>query len=208
VIKCLYTIKLIELINSAVGLTERSLWCNALQSSWQLFFIVVVIDGQPQVHTEHLTLHLLLVYTLLELVRLPYACLRVLDVRIRLLAVAQANVRLLLHPIAMILEATLLYKALPLFEHGHAYSLYLPNQLNASFHMPTLIRLYLLLGLFPCKCSKVSKLTKIPDNHADFPLSLLPMSVTQVCYLTVARLLFYRSSVQQHLYWRKIVKSD
>lgn len=151
VIKSLYTVKLLELLHTAIGLTYRSLLCNALQSIWHLFIIVAVIDGQPQVHTEHLTLHLLLVYTLLELFRLPYTCLRALDVRIRLLAIIQANARLVLQPIAMLLEATLLYKALPLFEHNHAYSLYLPNSINVSFHMPTFIRLYLLLGLFPCK---------------------------------------------------------
>ena len=153
VIKSLYVLQLLELINIVVGLTRRSLVFNGLQVIWRLFFIVVIIDDQPRMHTEHLTFHLLLVYTLLELLRLPYYCLRIFRVDVRLFGRVQANGRFLLQPVSMLLEATLLYKSLPLFEHSGNYSLLLPNALNISFHLPTFIRLYLLLGLFPCKYS-------------------------------------------------------
>ncbi|CAG2163777.1 unnamed protein product [Oppiella nova] len=67
----------------------------------------------------------------------PYYMLHVFGVNIGFLTWVRYTAWVLLYPLGFISE------------ESRRFSIDLPNDLNFSFHMPTIIRLYLLVGLFP-----------------------------------------------------------
>lgn len=87
----------------------------------------------------------------MELIKYPYYLLRTFNVNIGFITWIRCTLCFVLYPIAGVIEGVIMYKNLAYFEETERYSLYLPNQLNFSFSLPSFIRCYLLLGLFPCK---------------------------------------------------------
>ena len=75
--------------------------------------------------------------------------LRVFDVNIRFLTWIRYTAWVVLYPLGFISEAVILFKNITNFEESGKYSIDLPNELNFSFHLPTALRIYLLIGIFP-----------------------------------------------------------
>ena len=159
-----------------------------LHLAFRYFIIFIMIDSEPRIQTQHIVFHLLLIYTFMELIKYPFYMLRSFHVDISFLTWLRSTACLFLYPVAFLCEGVIMFKNLPFFEETERCSLYLPNQLNFSFHLPSFIRCYLLLGLFPCKY----------DVHLDcvcVTLMMILFFISIVLYLTIVRLYYYRLNI-------------
>jgi very-long-chain (3R)-3-hydroxyacyl-CoA dehydratase len=107
--------------------------------------------------------------------RYPYYMLHVFNVNVKFLTWMRYTVWIFLYPLGFLFEGItqivsninifshyliiilifkqsiglIIFHNIVYFEESQKFSLYLPNSLNFSFHLPSILRLYLLIGLFP-----------------------------------------------------------
>ena len=176
VIKLLYLTQIQEVVYYAVDSTRKGSLFLLLHLAFRHFIVFVMIDSEPRIQTQLVVFNLLLIYTLMELIKYPYYMLRSFNVSIGFLTWIRCTTCLLLYPLSFLCEGVIMFKNLAYFEETERYSLYLPNQLNFSFHLPSFIRCYLLLGLFPCKCNRLKNLLPILRSHPKLSKFSLPFS--------------------------------
>lgn len=150
-IKLLYLTQIQEVIHCVVDSLRKGTQFLLLHLTFRYFIVFVMIDSEPRIQTQLVVFNLLLIYTLMELIKYQYYMLRSFNVSIGFLTWIRCTTWLLLYPLSFLCEGVIMFKNLAYFEETERYSLYLPNQLNFSFHLPSFIRCYLLFGLFPCK---------------------------------------------------------
>ncbi|KAI1285514.1 Very-long-chain (3R)-3-hydroxyacyl-CoA dehydratase 3 [Halotydeus destructor] len=160
VMKLLHAFKIFEVLHPILGYTKSSSIFITLEVGYRLFFIFVMIDGEPRMQTKPVVFYLFVLWTMGEIIRYPYQMLKVFDVDTTFLAWLHYTAWIVLYPLAFICEGVILLRNVPYFDETNRYSLMLPNALNISFSMPVFIRLYLLLGLFPFFCMSMSRMYK------------------------------------------------
>jgi len=147
--KFLHLMQILEILHPLMGYTSGSPIMPSIQLSGRVFLIFFMIDSEPKIQANVWVLYLFFVYTLVEMIRYPYYMLHVFGVNIGFLTWVRYTAWVLLYPLGFISEGVILFNNIVYLEESRRFSIDLPNDLNFSFHMPTIIRLYLLVGLFP-----------------------------------------------------------
>ena len=199
-IKLLCLTQIQEVVYCVVDSSRKGALFLMLYLAFRYFIVFVMIDAEPRIQTQLVVFNLLLIYSWMELIKYCYYMLRSFNVSIGFLTWIRCTTSLLLYPLSFLCEGVIMFKNLAYFEETERYSLYLPNQLNFSFHLPSFMRCYLLLGLFPCKCKRLR-------NNFFFQtktFAKLSIFFCPVLYLTVVRLYYYRVNIltrkPTHLY--------
>ncbi|XP_022655619.1 very-long-chain (3R)-3-hydroxyacyl-CoA dehydratase-like [Varroa jacobsoni] len=139
-----------EIIHPLLGFVPRGGFLPALiLISGRLFMFFAMISAEPRMHSKPAVTYLFAVYTAIELVRYPYYMLKVYNMSIGLLTWLRYTLWVVLLPIGFVCEGVIILRNIPYFEETNRFSVHLPNAYNWSFHLPTLMRLYLLVGIFP-----------------------------------------------------------
>ncbi|CAG2116575.1 unnamed protein product [Medioppia subpectinata] len=147
--KFLHLMKILEILHPLMGYTSGSALMPSIQLFGRVFLIFFMVDSEPKIHANPWVIYLFFVYTISEMIRYPYYMLHVFNVNIGFLTTIRYTAWILLYPLGFLCEGVILYNNITYLEESKRFSIGLPNDLNFSLHMPTIIRLYLLFGFFP-----------------------------------------------------------
>ncbi|XP_055950433.1 very-long-chain (3R)-3-hydroxyacyl-CoA dehydratase-like [Argiope bruennichi] len=142
-------LQMLEVIHPMLGYTAGSAFAPFLQVFGRMFMLVGMINAEPRIQSKPAVFYLIYVYCISEVIRYPYYMLRVYNVDIGFLTWLRYTVWIALYPLGFLCEGIIILRNIPYFEETQKYSLFLPNKWNISFYFPSILRLYLLLGLFP-----------------------------------------------------------
>lgn len=139
----------LEVLHPLLGYTRGSFLHPLVLVGGRMFMVFAMINAEPRMQTKPAVFYLFVVYTLVELCRYPYYMLRTYDKSIALITWLRYTVWIPLFPLGFLCEGVIILRNIPYFEETARFSVALPNFLNFSFYLPTFLRLYLLLGIFP-----------------------------------------------------------
>ncbi|GFQ77975.1 very-long-chain [Trichonephila clavata] len=142
-------LQVLEVIHPLLGYTAGSALPSFLQVFGRMFMLFGMINAEPRIQSKPAVFYLLYVYCVSEVIRYPYYMLRVYNVDVGLLTWLRYTVWIALYPLGFLCEGIIILRNIPYFEETLKYSVFLPNKWNFSFYFPSIMRLYLLLGLFP-----------------------------------------------------------
>ncbi|KAI7697302.1 hypothetical protein SSS_02225 [Sarcoptes scabiei] len=148
-IKFLNLMQILEILHPLFGYSSGSPMLPLFQLIGRTFYLFILIDCNAELQSHWATFYLLLIYTCSELFRYPYYMLHIYKVNIKFVTWIRYSAWILFYPLGFIFEAITLYNSIPLMESNRKFSIFLPNSMNFSFYMPTFLRIYLCLGLFP-----------------------------------------------------------
>ncbi|XP_003741543.1 very-long-chain (3R)-3-hydroxyacyl-CoA dehydratase [Galendromus occidentalis] len=144
------TLQALEILHPLLGFVPRSGFLPALVLvGGRLFMFFVMISAEPRIQSKPAITYLFSAYTLIELVRYPYYMLKVYDKHIKFLTWLRYTIWIPLLPIGIISEGIIILRNIPYFEETGRFSIQLPNAYNFSFYLPSLMRLYILIGIIP-----------------------------------------------------------
>ncbi|GFS58403.1 very-long-chain [Trichonephila clavipes] len=142
-------LQVLEVIHPLLGYTAGSALPSFLQVFGRMFMLFGMINAEPRIQSKPAVFYLLYVYCVSEVIRYPYYMLRVYNIDVGLLTWLRYTVWIALYPLGFLCEGIIILRNIPYFEETLKYSVFLPNKWNFSFYFPSIMRLYLLLGLFP-----------------------------------------------------------
>ncbi|KAH8040315.1 hypothetical protein HPB51_010095 [Rhipicephalus microplus] len=142
-------LQLLEVLHPMLGYTRGSFLHPMVLVGGRIFMVFAMIDAEPRMQTKPVVFYLFAVYTLVELCRYPYYMLRTYDKSISFITWLRYTVWIPLFPLGFLCEGVIILRNIPYFEETGRFSVLLPNMYNFSFYLPTFLRLYLLLGIFP-----------------------------------------------------------
>ncbi|XP_035232456.1 very-long-chain (3R)-3-hydroxyacyl-CoA dehydratase-like [Stegodyphus dumicola] len=141
--------QILEVIHPLLGYTSGSTLPPFLQVFGRMFMLVGMIHSEPRIQSKPVIFYLLSIYALSEVIRYPYYMLRVYNVNVSFITWLRYTIWIPLYPLGFLCEGIIILRNIPYFEESKRFSVFLPNKWNISFYFPTVMRLYLLFGLFP-----------------------------------------------------------
>ncbi|CAG0922644.1 unnamed protein product [Notodromas monacha] len=140
-----------EALHAALQWTRGSPWISFIQTFGRFFFLFVLIDAEERMQKFPAVFYLVVVYSLVELFRYSYYMFHVYGIQFDLVTWLRYTVWIPLYPLGFCLEAFVAFRSLPFFEETGKFSVGLPNAWNFAFHLPSLLRIYLLFFCFPSR---------------------------------------------------------
>ncbi|XP_054715094.1 very-long-chain (3R)-3-hydroxyacyl-CoA dehydratase-like [Uloborus diversus] len=141
--------QILEVLHPFLGYTSGSAIPPFLQVFGRMVMLIGMINGEPRIQSKPAVFYLIYIYSLSEVFRYPYYMLRVYKVNIGFISWLRYTIWIPLYPLGFLCEGIIILRNIPYFEETQKYSVFLPNPWNISFYFPTVMRLYLLIGLFP-----------------------------------------------------------
>ncbi|VDK52881.1 unnamed protein product [Anisakis simplex] len=140
-------LQLLDVAHAAVGITKSSYQTALLQVVGRLF-VLLVIDGDEELHTSRITFGLMVVYFLIEMFRYPYYALGCLKINLWVVTWLRYTAWIPLYPTGLLLEAITIYRAIPYYYTNTKYSIEMPNIFNIAFNFGVFLTV-LLMFVFP-----------------------------------------------------------
>lgn len=152
VIKLVHFLKTLEILHPILGFTTGDVLYPSLEVFYRLFMIIFMIEGELRIQTKPVVFYLLLTWSLNDIIRHLYYMLRTFDAD-SFLKYIYYNIWMVTYPLSFVFEGVILLRNIPFFDETNNWSFDLPNHWNIAFSMASLIRLFLLFGFFPSKCT-------------------------------------------------------
>lgn len=150
--------QLFEIAFALVGWTSTSITFPLVQICGRLVIYFIIIMPEPRIQTSPAIFYLLLVWCLAEVGRYPFYMLKIFDFEVSFVTWLRYSLWIPLYPIGIFCEASIIFKSIPFFDETKRFSYHLPNALNWSFDMATLLRVYLMFACFPVMCLLMSNM--------------------------------------------------
>lgn len=148
-LKFVQILQYLEVMHPMFGYTKGSMLMPFLQISGRNFVLFVMIEAEERMQTKPVIFYLVLMWTAIELIRYPFYITQLLKRNIRLLTWLRYTIWIPLYPLGILCEGIVILRNIPYFEETDRFSVSLPNALNFAFHMPTFLKLYLLVLILP-----------------------------------------------------------
>lgn len=159
----------LEFLNALVGFTKGSALFPLLQVTGRNFVLFAIIHSESRTQEMPVIFMLFLVWSLAELVRYPYYLIGLLKKDIALLTWLRYSVWIVLYPLGVLCEGTILLRSLPLFEESKRYTFKLPNKYNFTFDMVSFIQIYMVCVLLPGLYFVMKHMTKLREKKLRRP---------------------------------------
>lgn len=150
-VKFLQLMMYLEVMHPLFGYTKGSVLVPFLQVSGRAFVLFTMIDSEPRMQTKPVVFYLFLIWSSIEVIRYPFYITQVYKKEIYLLTWLRYTMWIPLYPLGVICEAVVILRNISYFEETQKFTISLPNEWNFAFHMPTFLRIYLLLLTFPAQ---------------------------------------------------------
>ncbi|XP_028025955.1 very-long-chain (3R)-3-hydroxyacyl-CoA dehydratase [Bombyx mandarina] len=147
--KFLQLMQYLEVLHPMFGYTKGGVLVPFLQVTGRAFVLFIMIDAEPRMQTKPVVFYLFVVWTCIEIVRYPYYMSQLYKKEFALLTWLRYTLWIPLYPMGIVCEATIILRNIPYFEETQKYTVSLPNAWNFAFHMPTFLKIYLLVLTFP-----------------------------------------------------------
>lgn len=149
VLKFAQLLMYLEVMHPLFGYTKGSVIMPFFQVSLRAFILFVMIEAEPRMQTKPVVCYLIFVWSLIEVVRYPYYILGLYKINIGLWTWLRYTLWIPLYPLGALCEGIIVLRNIPYFEETQRFVVSMPNSWNFTFHMPTLMRLMLLLFFIP-----------------------------------------------------------
>jgi len=147
--KVMHVLMYLEVVNPLFGLTKGSVPTAMIQVSGRNLFLWVLIGNEERMQTQPFVFYLFMTYSSIEVFRYPYYILSIYDKSQAVLTWLRYSLWIPLYPVGFICEGVIAYKSIVYLEESQRFTILLPNNWNIAFHLPNIIRFYLLFGFFP-----------------------------------------------------------
>ncbi|XP_013140492.1 PREDICTED: very-long-chain (3R)-3-hydroxyacyl-CoA dehydratase [Papilio polytes] len=147
--KFLQLMQYLEVMHPMFGYTKGGVLVPFLQISGRAFVLFVMIEAEPRMQTKPVVFYLFLIWGLIEVVRYPFYITQIYKKEIYLLTWLRYTLWIPLYPLGILCESIVILRNIPYFEETQKFSVSMPNEWNFAFHLPSLMRVYLLVLTFP-----------------------------------------------------------
>jgi very-long-chain (3R)-3-hydroxyacyl-CoA dehydratase len=130
---------MLEILHSAFGLVKSGITTVFLQVFGRFLILFAVLGPSVEIHEHPIVYVLFLVWSLIEIFRYPYYALSVLGMEAKTLTWLRYTAWIPLYPLGFTSEATVLWLSIPHFKNSGYFQFDLPNPLNFSFDVVSLI---------------------------------------------------------------------
>ncbi|KAI5651536.1 protein tyrosine phosphatase-like protein, PTPLA domain-containing protein [Phthorimaea operculella] len=148
-IKFLQLMQYLEVMHPLFGYTKGGALVPFLQVSGRAFVLFAMIEAEPRMQTKPVVFYLFLVWSMIEVVRYPYYISQLYKKEIYILTWLRYSMWIPLYPLGILCESIIILRNIPYFEETQRFTISLPNEWNFAFHLPTFLRVYLLILTFP-----------------------------------------------------------
>ncbi|KAJ2949608.1 hypothetical protein O0L34_g15530 [Tuta absoluta] len=147
--KFLQLMQYLEVMHPLFGYTKGGALVPFLQVSGRAFVLFAMIEAEPRMQTKPVIFYLFLVWSMIEVVRYPYYISQLYKKEIYILTWLRYSMWIPLYPLGILCESIIILRNIPYFEETQRFTISLPNEWNFAFHLPTFLRVYLLILTFP-----------------------------------------------------------
>ncbi|CAG4934822.1 unnamed protein product [Colias eurytheme] len=147
--KFLQLMMFLEVMHPLFGYTKGSPLVAFLQIGGRAFVLFAMIESEPRMQTKPVVFYLFAMWSLIEVVRYPFYIAQLYNKNFYFLTWLRYSMWIPLYPLGILCEAIVILRNLPYFEETGRFTVSLPNEWNFAFHMPSFMRLYLLILAFP-----------------------------------------------------------
>jgi len=141
--------QVLEIIHPLMGFTKTSVPTACLQIGGRALILFGVIQAEERLHGESAVFWLFYFWALAEVFRYPFYMLQLYDRKVYVVTWLRYSMWILLYPLGIASECVVIFSAITYFVETGRYSIGLPNAWNFTFSFPTIMRFYLLFGVFP-----------------------------------------------------------
>ncbi|XP_059159418.1 very-long-chain (3R)-3-hydroxyacyl-CoA dehydratase 3-like [Physella acuta] len=138
----------LEIFHSLLGLVKSNVLMALVQVLGRNFILFILILQEPRLQISSCCWYLFAVWALAEVIRYPFYMFQILDFKIRQLTWLRYNMWIILYPLGIIIEATIVFQSISYFGETNFFSIALPNSGNIAFHFPYFLIAYLALMCF------------------------------------------------------------
>ncbi|XP_031628864.1 very-long-chain (3R)-3-hydroxyacyl-CoA dehydratase [Contarinia nasturtii] len=159
----------LEFLNALVGYTKGSPLFPFLQVTGRNFVLFAVVHAEDRLQEMPVIFMLFLVWSLVELIRYPYYIIALLKKDIALLTWLRYSIWIVLYPLGVFAEGTILLRSLPLFEETKRFTIEMPNRMNFTFDMVNFMKFYMVCVLLPGLYFVMKHMTKLREKKLKKP---------------------------------------
>ncbi|KAL1139340.1 hypothetical protein AAG570_006326 [Ranatra chinensis] len=149
VLKFAQLVQYLEVMHPIFGYTKGKPLVPFMQVTGRAVVLFAMIEAEPRMQTKPVVFYLTVVWSLVEIVRYPYYIADVYKHNFKLLTWLRYTIWIPLYPLGALCEGIIILRNIPYFEETGRFVVSMPNSWNFTFHTPTIMKLYLLLLLFP-----------------------------------------------------------
>ncbi|XP_076443820.1 very-long-chain (3R)-3-hydroxyacyl-CoA dehydratase-like [Babylonia areolata] len=136
---------ILEALHPMLGLVRTGVVAPLAQVLGRNFILFALILQEPRLQERPVVFYLFVVWSGIEVVRYPYYMLQSAGWELRVVTWLRYTIWIPLYPLGMLLEGTVVFMAVPLFEETGFFSFSLPNSANMAFYFPYLLSAYPLI---------------------------------------------------------------
>lgn len=159
----------LEFLHALVGYTKGSALFPFLQVTGRNFVLFAIIHAESRIHEMPVVFILFMVWSLVELIRYPYYIIALVKKDIPWLTWLRYSIWIVLYPLGVLCEGTILLRSLPFFEETKRFSIELPNKWNFTFDMVSFMKFYMGLVLLPGLYFVMKHMTKLREKKLKKP---------------------------------------
>ncbi|XP_053612964.1 very-long-chain (3R)-3-hydroxyacyl-CoA dehydratase 3-like [Plodia interpunctella] len=149
IVKLLHIMQILEIVHPIIGLTKGAPTVAFFQLLGRLFILFIMIDPEPRMQTKAIVPYLYVVWSTIEVIRHIYYISQLAEKEISLLTWLRYSAWIILYPMGIFGEATVMVKNIPYFRETMMFSITLPNTWNFSVDMILILRLQIFFLVCP-----------------------------------------------------------
>ncbi|KAL8606724.1 hypothetical protein ACOMHN_018758 [Nucella lapillus] len=135
----------LEVLHPMLGLVRTGVVAPLAQVLGRNFILFGLILQEPRLQDRPVVFFLFVVWSAIEVVRYPFYTLQSAGWELKLVTWLRYTMWVPLYPLGMLLEGTVVFMSVPLFEETGFFSFDLPNSANMAFYFPYLLSGYPLI---------------------------------------------------------------
>ncbi|CAH0552699.1 unnamed protein product [Brassicogethes aeneus] len=156
----LQLLQFLEVMHPIFGYVKSGVLMPAMQVSGRFIVIFFMVEKEPRIQKMPVVFYLLLTWSAVEIIRYPYYMSQLHKKENGILTWLRYTVWIFLYPIGFLCESVIIFRNLIFIEHSGKWSVSMPNTLNFTFHVPTILRFYLLIAMIPSSFTLMSHMYK------------------------------------------------
>lgn len=149
IIKILTYTQLMESIHPLVGLVPGGSFMPFLQVIGRLFVNYLLTEPEIRLNSAPFAHYLFLVWSTIEIFRYSYYALRVMNIDQYLITWCRYSLFMPLYPLGGFCESMIIISTINYYNKIKKFQIDLPNAANISFSVPTMLKIYIILLLWP-----------------------------------------------------------
>jgi len=151
VLRVFLLVPYLEVVHNVTGLVKGNAVLTFCQVTGRAVYAFIITDNFANAREHPAYVTLLAVWSLSEIIRYLFYALNIMDLKVRVVTWLRYSLFIVLYPVGVASELTLLFTALPAVKTSTYLSLTLPNRFNATFSLYYALIIFALLyiPMFP-----------------------------------------------------------